>query len=229
MQIKEALILCAGFGKRLNPLTLDIPKPLLEYKGVTLLENTINLIKKLDIKKIRINTYYLENQINKFITEKNFDIEIELINDGNQILDTGGGILNMIKNSRENNFLVFNPDTIWNIDSAEMIKNMENFYFSKKMENILLVVNKDLSFDKNLKGDFNFSDYKLSRKETNDYIYTGCQIINKRLFDSILKKKFSVNDIWTQLLNKNELYGFKSLDTFFHITNLEIYEYLKRN
>ena len=63
MNINTALILCAGFGKRLNPLTLKTPKPLLIVNDITLLENTINLVIKLGIKKIKLNTYYLEEQI----------------------------------------------------------------------------------------------------------------------------------------------------------------------
>ena len=70
MNINTALILCAGFGKRLNPLTLKTPKPLLKMNDITLLENTINLIIKLDIKKIKLNTYYLEEQIKNFIEKK---------------------------------------------------------------------------------------------------------------------------------------------------------------
>ena len=72
MQIRTALILCAGFGKRLNPLTEKIPKPLLELNNVTLLENCINLVIKLGIKKIFLNTFHLSDQIINFIKKKKF-------------------------------------------------------------------------------------------------------------------------------------------------------------
>ena len=72
MKINTALILCAGYGKRLNPLTLDIPKPLLEINEVTLLENTINLLQDLGIKKVILNTFYLKEKIYKFIKKKDF-------------------------------------------------------------------------------------------------------------------------------------------------------------
>ena len=97
-KINTALILCAGFGKRLNPLTLNKPKPLLNINKTTLLENNINFIKKLGIKNILINTYYLKDQIEEYINKKNFNCKINVIEDGNSILDTGGGILNLIKN-----------------------------------------------------------------------------------------------------------------------------------
>ena len=104
MNINTALILCAGYGKRLNPLTLKTPKPLLKLNDFTLLENTINLIIKLNIKKIKLNTYYLQDQIKEFVEKKNFKTEIEIISDGEKILDTGGGILNMIQSLDDDNF-----------------------------------------------------------------------------------------------------------------------------
>ena len=158
MNIDTALILCAGYGKRLNPLTLKIPKPLLKVYNTTLLENTIELIKNLEIKKIKINTFYLKDEIENFIKKKNFEIEIEIISDGNEILDTGGGILNMMNSTNEQDFIVFNPDTIWNLNYSNQINEMKNFYFSNNQETILLVTEKNLSFDKNLKGDFNLEN-----------------------------------------------------------------------
>ena len=147
-KINNALILCAGYGKRLNPLTLKTPKPLLKVKDICLLENTINLINDLGIKNILINTFYLKEQIKEFLNKKNFNCKINIIEDGNFILDTGGGILNLIKNTHNDNFIVFNPDTIWSKEYIEIIRKMEIYYLNNKIQNILLVVNKSRSFDK---------------------------------------------------------------------------------
>ena len=125
MKIKTALILCAGFGQRLRPLTIEKPKPLLEINGITLLENTVNLLKSLNFSNIKINSFYLKDQIKNFISEKKFNINIEVVEDGNEILDTGGGILNLVKNLDEENFLVFNPDTIWNSRYINTIEKMD--------------------------------------------------------------------------------------------------------
>ena len=218
MKINTALVLCAGYGKRLNPLTLKNPKPLLKLNNLTLLENTINLIKKLGINDIKLNTFYLKDQIKIFIEEKNFDVKIEIIEDGNEILDTGGGIFNMINSLNEENFMVFNPDTVWSIDYLNCIKEMENFYFSKKIQNILMVVNKDLSFDKNLRGDFDLLDNQLNKKKLNQYIFTGCQIINKKIFASIKNKSFSILQIWNDLIKENKLFF---ATNSFHISLIE--------
>ena len=100
MKINTALILCAGLGKRLNPLTLETPKPLLELNNKTILESCINIIMKLGIKKVYLNTFHLSEKIDDFVRQKNFRIEIEIIEDGKKILNTGGGILNMINHSQ---------------------------------------------------------------------------------------------------------------------------------
>ncbi len=227
MKINTALILCAGFGKRLNPITLKIPKPLLEIKNVTMLEKNINLIKEMGISKIFINTFYLKEHFSNFIKNKNFNLDIHIVEDGGNILDTGGGILNMISHSVEDDFIVFNPDTIWSNGYRDEIIKMEEIYFEKKLENILLLVNKNLSFDQNLTGDFNLSNNLISKKDNLDFIYTGCQILNKKIIMKQTKNKFSILNIWNKLMDEKKLYGFESKKKFYHLTNLNIFNKLK--
>ena len=229
MKINTALILCAGYGERLKPLTLTQPKPLLKIDKITLLENCINLTQSLGIEKVIINTFYLKEKIENFINEKKFNLDIKIINDGKKILNTGGGILNMMNSSNESDFLTLNPDTIWNKSYVESIQGMEKFYFSNQIKNILLLVNKNLSFDKKLKGDFNLLENVIKKDLQNDLIYTGCQIINKNLFDSHSVSDFSISEVWNQLVNKNELYGYESVESFYHLTNLEVYKELLKN
>ncbi len=227
MKINTALILCAGFGKRLNPLTLDIPKPLIKLKDVVILETCINLIESLGIKKIIINSFYLKNQIYDFLRNKNFKIEIIIVDDGEEILDTGGGILNMLNHTNEENVLIFNPDTIWKKNYLEEILEMEKLYFSKQIENILLLVNKKLSFDKNLTGDFELKNNLISKTNDKKYIYTGCQILNKKIFTNYKVKNFSIIEVWNSLIEKNELYGFESINDFYHLTDLQTFKKLQ--
>jgi MurNAc alpha-1-phosphate uridylyltransferase len=229
MKIKTALILCAGYGKRLNPITLTTPKPLLKINEITLLENCINLIHSLGINKILINTFYLSKKIEQFFKDKKFNLEIKTINDGPNILDTGGGILNLINSSDEKDFMIFNPDTVWNENYKKYIKDMEKFYFLNKVKNILLLVNENLSFDKKLKGDFNLKKNIIKKDELNHLIYTGCQIINKSLFDSYEVGNFSISNIWNKLIDKDDLYGFESFEDFRHLTDLNIYKKLLKN
>ena len=227
MRINTALILCAGFGKRLNPITLNTPKPLLEIKDVSMLERCINLIEKLGIQKILINTFYLKDQFSVFLNSKNFNIDIKIIEDGEHILDTGGGIQNMIKDSHEKDFIIFNPDTIWSNDYKDEILKMEKMYFSEKLENILLLANKKLSFDKKLKGDFNLKNNLINKEAEKEFIYIGCQIINKKLFIKEKIENYSILEIWNSLLDQKKLFGYESQKDFYHLTDLDIFKKLK--
>ena len=227
MKIDTALILCAGFGKRLNPITLDTPKPLLKFNNTTFLETCIKTIIKLEFKRIFINTFYLRKKILDFIESKNFPIEIQVIDDGKEILDTGGGILNMISHLDDRNFMVFNPDTFWSENYVEEMEKMQNFYFKKNLNNILLISEKTLSFDQNFNGDFDLKNNLLSMNDEKKYIYIGCQILNKDLFRGYIIENFSINKIWNNLLNKDELNGFESLNKFYHLTDLKIFKKLQ--
>ena len=227
MKINTALILCAGFGKRLNPLTLDTPKPLIKLDNITVLETCINLIESLGIKKIIINSFYLKNQIHNFFENKNFKSEIIIVDDGEEILDTGGGIFNMLKHSSENDVLIFNPDTIWKKNYLAEIIEMENMYFSKKLKNILLLVKKELSFDKNLNGDFDLKENLIIKNNESKFIYTGCQIMNKKLLSDYKDKNFSITNVWNDLIEKEELYGFETDNDFYHLTDLETFKKLQ--
>ena len=226
MKINTALILCAGYGKRLNPITLKIPKPLIKINEITLLENSIKFLERLDINNIKINTFYLQEKIKDFILNYKSNSKIEIINDGNHILDTGGGILNLINSSNHNDFIVLNPDTLWRDNYLETIKNMEKYYFQKKIKNLLLITNKKNSFDERMKGDFSLSNDQLFRNAENDFIYTGCQIINKSLFNYEKVNTFSITKIWDKAIKNKMLYGFESKDHFIHLTDLYIYNKL---
>ncbi len=229
MKINYAIILCAGFGSRLNPLTLHKPKPLIEINRTTLLENTLRIIEKLEIHHVKINTFYLGDQIKEFIKNFNTKLNIEIIEDGDKILNTGGGIYNLSRFIKDNDFIVFNPDTIWNEKNILTIKKMIDSYFSNNLSNSLMVVNKNKSFDKRFKGDFNLQGNKLTKKLKNNFIYTGCQILNKNLFKNINNKIFSISEIWNTEMSRGVLNGFESNDNFTHVTDFEIFNQINSN
>ena len=227
MRINTAFILCAGFGKRLNPLTLETPKPLIKLNNIAVLETCINLIENLGIQQIILNTFYLKDQIHDFINHKKFNSKITIIDDGENILDTGGGINNMMKHTNEENVLIFNPDTIWEKNYSNEIIEMEDIYFSKKLKNILLLVKKELSFDKNLNGDFDLKENLIIKNNERKFIYTGCQIMNKKLISKYKDKRFSITNVWNDLIEKKELFGFETNNNFYHLTDLETFRKLQ--
>ena len=226
MKIRTALILCAGYGKRLQPITNDIPKPLLKIKNTNLLDNALNFVQSLGISNIKINTFYLSEKIQNFIESKNYHLNIDLVSDGEKILDTGGGIFNLIKQSEDEDFLILNPDTLWNSNYINTFNKMEKYYFKNNVKNLLMVVNKNKSFDNRFKGDFSLNKNKLSKEIKNEFIYTGCQILNKKVFQKINSNIFPIYEIWNDLINNKELYGYESLTEFIHLTDIEIFKKL---
>ena len=139
---------------------------------------------------------------------KNFSNSIELINDGDEILDTGGGIKNMINHTNDENFIVLNPDTLWDSGYKKIIQDMIDYFQNNKLKSLLMVVNKKKSFDDRFKGDFQLKGYMLSREEINNYIFTGFQILNRDIFDKIEDKKFSINKIWDNQIKLSQLFGY---------------------
>ena len=229
MKINKAVILSAGFGKRLNPLTLSVPKSLLKIGSKTLLANTIDIIEQLGITEIVISTHHLAKQIDYFILQNKFKAKVTTINENKNILDTGGGILNAISQFKNESFFVLNPDTIWSVEYLNELKKMENIFFSNDCKGVLLIVNKNRSFDKSFKGDFNLNGKIINRNaKLKKFIYTGAQILSKEAFNDHSIGTFSVNKIWDQLISKNLLLGEESMQAFLHVGTLENYKQISK-
>ena len=227
--IKKAMILAAGFGKRIHPLTLKHPKPLLKIGKETLLSNTLKFLTLYGIKQAVINVHYLEEQIVDYINRNQFNLTIKIVKEKVKILNTGGGVLNAIQHFSNEPFLVINPDTIWNSHYLKELKLMEKLFFeNKKGKCLLLVVNKKKNFDQFFKGDFNLKNNIINRKDKDDlsFIYTGLQIIKPEVFNGLSEEVFSINRIWDKLIQKSELHGMESNINFLHVSTLDIYKRL---
>ena len=227
--INKAMILAAGFGKRIHPLTLKHPKPLLKIGKETLLSNTLKFLTLYGIKQAVINVHYLEEQIVDYINRNQFNLSIKIVKEKVKILNTGGGVLNAILYFANEPFLIINPDTIWNSHYLKELKLMEKSFFeNKKSKCLLLVVNKKKGFDQSFKGDFNLKNNLINRKDRDDlnFIYTGLQIIKPEVFNGLSEEAFSINRIWDKLIQRNELYGIESNIDFFHVSTLDIYKRL---
>ena len=216
------MVLAAGLGKRMQPLTLKTPKPLLEINNISLLERAIKLLIKSGVEEISINVHHLPEQIEKFIEEKKFKVQVNISNETDALLDTGGGILEATKHFNDNPFYVINPDTLWSDRYIEEVKRLEDSY-SKNKKPTLLLVDKKLSYDGSFKGDFNLANNQISRDEKNDFIFTGLQIIKRSFLTSENSKVFSMNKIWNDLIANKELYGIESNLKFYHLNTHEMY------
>ena len=140
-------------------------------------------------------------------------------------------MLNAIQNFLNEPFLIINPDTIWNLNYLEELKMLKkDFFLKKNCKCCMLVVDKEKSFDRTIKGDFNLENGFINRnnKDNLKYIYTGLQIIKPEVFSNFGEKKFSINKVWDRLIIKNELLGIESKLQFLHVSTLEIYKILKK-
>ena len=222
MNIKYGMILAAGLGKRMQPLTLKTPKPLLEINNYTLLERAINLLIDHGVQEISINVHYLPDQIKSFINRKKFKVKITISNEENLLLDTGGGVLKGTQNFGDNPFFVINPDTVWSKHYLAELKSLEVIYL-KNNKPTLLLVNKKLSIDPSFKGDFNLNNEKISKDSENQFIFTGLQIINRSVFTNEKSEVFSLNKVWNKLIKDKNLLGLESNQKFYHLNTSDMY------
>ena len=213
MKIKYGMILAAGLGKRMQPLTIKTPKPLLEINNYTLLERAINLLIGHGVQEININVHYLPEQIKSFINRKKFKVKITISNEENLLLDTGGGVLKGTQNFGDNPFFVINPDTVWGKNYLAELKSLEVMYL-KNNKPTLLLVNKKLSIDPSFNGDFNLNNEKISKDSENQFIFTGLQIINRSVFTNEKSEVFSMNKVWNRLIKDKNLLGLESNKKF---------------
>ena len=216
------MILAAGLGKRMQPLTLKTPKPLLEINNLTLLERAINLLISHGVQEISVNVHYLPDLIQSFIDKKKFQIKITISSEEDLLLDTGGGVLKGSQNFKDNPFFVINPDTVWSKHYLEELKTLEEIYF-KGNKPTLLLVNKKMSIDPSFKGDFNLNNEKISKDDENQLIFTGLQITNRSVLISEKSDIFSMNKVWNKLIKDKNLLGLESNQKFYHLNTSDMY------
>ena len=223
MKIKYGMILAAGLGKRMLPLTLTTPKPLIKIKDISLLERSINLLVVFGIQEISINVHHLPEQIKDFINQKKFKVKIHISDESDLLLDTGGGVAAGTKHFGNEPFIVMNPDTLWNNNYLGEVEELEALY-QRNQKPSLLVVDRSQSFDQSFKGDFNLEGNRISRNSENRFIFTGLQITSKKYFISQNSKIFSMTKIWNDLIKNQNLLGLESKKRFFHLNTFEMFK-----
>jgi len=228
--IERAIVLAAGFGKRVLPLTNTTPKPLLKINNISLLTNTLNFLKKSGIKHFAINTHHLGEQIENFAESNKGIYDIKIFKE-KEILGTGGGIRNALSFFLDKPFISINSDTIWSDEYLSPLKNLYKSFTKFNANSGLLMIQRENSFDKTLKGDFTIkSEPFLFRQagDTNNLIFTGCQIINPILLKDKKNENFSIQPVWDEAIADNKMVGEVAQNIFYHVTDLTIYEKLKK-
>ena len=212
----KAFILAAGLGTRLAPYTLDRPKALVELKGITLLERAIRKVNELEVSEIIINIHHFGDQILEFLRSKqNFNLPITISDERNQLLDTGGAILNARQLLENEPFLLYNVDVLTTLDL-----NLLFSYHALKGGLATMAVrqratDRYLVFDQNmlLSGWENVKsgEEKVSRvcEEPRRFAFSGIQIIEPQLLSLITETgKFSIIDLYLRLAKSEAIYGY---------------------
>ncbi len=212
----KAFILAAGLGTRLAPITLDRPKALVELKGITLLERAIRKVNELEVSEIIINIHHFGDQILEFLRLKqNFNLPITLSDERNQLLDTGGAILNARHLIGNEPFLLYNVDVITTLDlnllfSYHALKGgLATMAVRQRATDRYLVFDQNmlLSGWKNVKS----GEEKVSRicEEPRRFAFSGIQIIEPQLLSLITETgKFSIIDLYLRLAKSEAIYGY---------------------
>ena len=204
--INEAMIFAAGFGKRMRPLTKEVPKPLLKVNGKPIIFYIIEDLINLNFKNIVINTHHLSD---KFQDElKPYASTVKIIFE-KEILDTGGGFLNALKNNYfynlKNPKVLINGDVFWKKRKYSPIENILSNWKEEKMDLLLCLIKKKKFFGYKGKGDFNLEEpknkiSKLKLEQQNDYVFSGLQVVKPKLLKKKKKKNFLCEKYFFQIL-----------------------------
>ena len=216
--IKKALILAAGKGTRLKPFTDNHPKALAVVNNVPLLERNIKFLQNYGINDFVINVHHFGEQIIDFLQEKeNFGAKIEISDEKNELLETGGGLVFAKKYlENEENFLIMNADILTDLNISEFVKfhlshqNVATLAVSDRVSSRKLMFNEDMI----LKGWVNKTtgETKLSEfnKNFKELAFSGIHCVNSSIFDKIKRTgKFSIMEEYLDLMFENHIQGFQ--------------------
>lgn len=236
IQIKTAMILAAGLGKRLRPLTLTTPKPLLPVQNIPCIQYIVNYLKDFGVVKIVINTHYLADQLHAFFQD---DPQIVLINE-DDILETGGGIHNAIK-ELDDNFLTINGDLWFNY--PEFFERMAYGFDTQIMDALLMMVPTENALFFSKEGDYypqkgylettfplTYKEHQGKRDQRPPYIYGGVQIWSKKGFLDYQSKnkKYPMLPVFHHAEQKGRLWGVRYNHLWCDIGTLDAYNSLNK-
>jgi len=216
---KTAMILAAGFGKRMQHLTTDTPKPLIEVSGRSLIERVLDRLQENGIENVVINTHYLAEKIETRLRDRK--TPAIAFSREKDILETGGGIENALPKLGKKPFFVVNSDTLWLDSFFSGLERMAEIWDSNKMDALLLLHSTVDAYGYDGAGDFNCDPSGLlSRRpecEVAPWLFTGIQILHPRLFKNAPGGAYSLNVLFDRALEKNRLYGVIHDGEWFHV------------
>ena len=214
-----AMLLAAGFGTRMRPLTGTLPKPLLEIGGRTMLDRTLDKAVEAGVTRAVVNTHHLAAQVERRVKART-EPEI-VISRETEILDTGGGVLNALDALGEAPFFVLNSDTIWEDGPTPALRRLADAWDPERMDALMLLHPTVAAFGYAGDGDF-FMDIegRLKRRGESQiapFVFAGSQILNPALFDGLKPGRFSLNLVYDRALEIGRMFGIRHDGAWYHI------------
>lgn len=209
-KITAAMIMGAGLGIRMRPLTDDRPKPLVTVGGKTLIDHAIDRLVAAGVLRVVVNLHYKADMLRRHLAKRH-DVEIVFSDETDRLLDTGGGVVKAMPYLGNAPFFVVNSDSIWIEKGTPALTAMMAAWDERRMDGLLLLADIATAIGYDGNGDFVLqSDGRLLRARDNPgaaYGYLGVQIVHPRLFEGAPAGAFSTNLMWDRAIAKTRLSG----------------------
>jgi MurNAc alpha-1-phosphate uridylyltransferase len=215
----RAMVLAAGLGTRMRPLTLDRPKPLIEVAGRSLLDRGVDVLQRSGVTHMVVNKHYLPDQIEAWAGDRD-DLDITVQDETSLLLDTGGGVARALPQLGDEPFFVLNSDSFWVDGPTPALQRMAALWDDALMDCLLLLSCKARSIGFDGPGDFEMNTMgQLSRRsgDTAPLVYAGAYMVHPRLFASAPDGAFSMNLLWNRAIADQRLYGMEHDDWWLHV------------
>ena len=218
--IDQAMILAAGLGTRMAQLSAERPKPLIELRGRTLIDHIIDKMVSAGVKFVVVNVHYKAEMIKAHLAGRK-DISIQICDETDAILDTGGAIANALPLFRGEPFFAQNSDSLWVEGMGQALSRMRERWDPSRMDALMLLAPCATSIGYEGRGDFEMdADGRLKRRaemKLAPFVWTGLQIVHPRLFDGAPSGRFSINPIWDKAIQKDRLFGVRLDGIWMHV------------
>ena len=208
---RTAMVLAAGLGKRMRPLTATKPKPLIEVAGRPLLDHIIERLKTSGVKKVVVNVHYLADAIEAHLAAKTEGVDVTISDERGLLLETGGGLVRAAPLIDCDPFLAVNSDNLWIDGPADTLKLLASHWDDGRMDALLLLVPHARAFNHGGLGDFHMDRTgRLRRRERSHvapFVYTGIQMLSKRILEGAPGGPFSANRLWDRAMEAGRCFG----------------------
>jgi MurNAc alpha-1-phosphate uridylyltransferase len=206
-----AMVMAAGKGTRMRPLTASRPKPLVEVAGQTLIDHVLDHLRDAGIGRIVVNVHYFADALEAHLKSRARDFEVAVSDERGQLLETGGGLMKAKPLLQSDPFLCVNTDNVWLDGPVNSIKLMAAHWDDEAMDALMLVVPLARAHCHNGRGDFHMDPLgRLSRRKPSrvaPYVWTGIQMLSQRLLVDAPGEAFSTNVFWDRAIAAGRFYG----------------------